>query len=132
MVYNHHCRPDAPTRRLARQGVDALRRHFGTTADVAARAPGRLEVLGAHTDYNEGFVTAIAIERATVVVAARRPDRLVRAWSEYAGDMTQFDPGQLGDGPWGDWRDYLAGVCAGRPMGRLARLPRRRVRRVGR
>jgi len=95
VVYNHHCRPDAPTRRLARQGVDALRRHFGTTADVAARAPGRLEVLGAHTDYNEGFVTAIAIERATVVVAARRPDRLVRAWS-----------------PWGDWRDYLAGVCA--------------------
>ncbi len=111
-MYNHLCRADASTQRLVLDAVAALQARLGAQVEIAARAPGRLEVLGAHTDYNEGFVTAIAVERATVVAAARRPDTVVRAWSDHTGALTQFDLARLDDGPWGDWRDYLAGVCA--------------------
>ncbi len=111
MLYNHRCRVDAGTLRLAEDAVTALRTRLGARAEVIARAPGRLEVLGAHTDYNEGFVTAIAIEQATVVAGAHRHDTLLRVWSDHAGEVVELDLRRLDAGPWGDWRDYVAGVC---------------------
>ena len=38
---------------------------FGGTPDVATRAPGRLEILGNHTDYNQGVVLSVAVDRAS-------------------------------------------------------------------
>lgn len=111
-MYNHSCRVEGRDRELAAAASDALREQFGRRAEVIARAPGRLEVLGGHTDYNEGFVTAIAIERATVVAAARREDTLVRAWTDYGAAVAQFDLRRLTEGPRGSWADYLAGVAA--------------------
>ena len=69
---------DARTRRLAHQAARRLKERFGRPPEVIGRAPGRLEMLGGHTDYNEGFVAAIAIEQATAVAAARRDDAVVR------------------------------------------------------
>ena len=109
-MYNHECRMDAPTRRLAQRAADELLARFDCHPEVVARAPGRLEVLGGHTDYNEGFVTAIAIEQATVVAAAKREDRLLRAWSDCDESEATFDLDRLDEGPWGRWWDYLAGV----------------------
>lgn len=102
---------DAATRALAQRASDAFRERFGRAPEVLARAPGRLEVLGGHTDYNEGFVTAIALEQATVVAGGRRGDSLVRAWSDCDESEAAFDLDRLDEGPWGRWWDYLAGVA---------------------
>lgn len=111
-MYNHPCCAEGRDREVAAAAKDALRAHFGRRPEVTARAPGRLEVLGGHTDYNEGFVTAIAIEPATVVAAARRGDSLVRAWTDYGDAVAQFDLRRLSEGPRGTWADYLAGVAS--------------------
>jgi galactokinase len=90
--------------------------HLGECCDrrpqIVARAPGRLEVLGGHTDYNEGFVLAVATEQATVVAAARREDSLLRAWTDSDESEADFDLERLDEGPWGQWWDYIAGVIA--------------------
>jgi len=110
-VYNHLCASDARTRHLAGQAVESLQSLCGRAPDVVARAPGRLEMLGGHTDYNEGFVAAIAIEQATVVAAARREDAIVRARTDREGGQAEFDLRRLDAGPWGAWWDYVAGVA---------------------
>ncbi len=112
MLYNHECLPDERTERLARSARRHLERCCEREPVVVTRAPGRLEVLGGHTDYNEGFVTAIATEQATVVAAAPRDDSLVRAWSDCNESEAEFDLRRLDEGPWGAWWDYPAGVCA--------------------
>jgi galactokinase len=50
-------------------------------------APGRVNLIGEHTDYNEGFVLPIAIDRGATIAASRREDRLVRVQSLNLGDI---------------------------------------------
>lgn len=59
---------------------------FGTSPSVIARAPGRVEILGNHTDYNEGYVLSAAIDRYVVVAVGRSDDASV-----CKGISTQFD-----------------------------------------
>jgi len=59
---------------LFRQALAFFEKRFGHPPAVAAFAPGRVEVLGNHTDYNEGFVLAAAIDRGTFFLAAPRTD----------------------------------------------------------
>ena len=56
------------------------------TREVAWRVPGRVNLIGEHTDYNDGLALPMAIDRSTVVRGARRGDGVVRAWSDVAGD----------------------------------------------
>ena len=51
---------------------EAFARHFGQEADLVASAPGRVNLIGEHTDYNEGFVLPMAVERRTFICAAQR------------------------------------------------------------
>ncbi|MGD9497121.1 MAG: galactokinase [Armatimonadota bacterium] len=111
-MYNHLCPLGPRTARPAWQAADRLAQHYGRPAELIGRAPGRLELLGAHTDYNEGLVTAIAIEQATAVAAARRDDALIRVWTAWNDSEADFDLRRLDEGPWGQWWDYVAGVCA--------------------
>ncbi len=107
-MYNQ-CAPDEPLCRAALAGLeDCCERE----AEVIARAPGRLEVLGGHTDYNEGFVLAVATEQATTVAVAARDDHLIRAWTDCDESEADFDIRRLDQGPWGRWWDYLAGVAS--------------------
>ena len=62
------------------------------------RAPGRVNLIGEHTDYNDGFVMPMAIDRGTRVAAAPRADRLVRAHSVNVGETAEFDLDE--PGPW--------------------------------
>ena len=60
---------------------DELRRAFQAlygTGPRLFRAPGRVNLIGEHTDYNDGFVLPMALERETVVAATPRTDRRVR------------------------------------------------------
>jgi galactokinase len=75
------------------------------------RAPGRVNLIGDHTDYNEGFVMPVAIDLSTWVAAGRRPDRRLVVHSENLADTaeTSFDrPLQ----PRRTWSDYVFGVAA--------------------
>lgn len=94
--------------------VDELRSAFETRfnakPEVIASAPGRVNIIGEHTDYNGGQVLPIAIDRRTYVAMratnARR-SRVASASEERAGEFDARSPTRDGI-----WSDYMAGVCA--------------------
>jgi len=76
---------------------------------VRARAPGRVNLIGEHTDYNDGFVLPCAIPYDTRVAGSARRDRIVTVISRL-GDRAAFDLDALPPGLAGTWRDYVRGV----------------------
>ena len=74
-------------------------------------APGRVNLIGEHTDYNEGFVMPVAIDRGTMVGAAGRPDRRVRVRSINLDESAEFDLDLPGPVQRGSWLDYVEGVA---------------------
>ena len=76
---------------------------------VVVRAPGRLNLLGEHTDYNGGFVLPIAIDRSTIVVAAPAGER-VRVWSEAKQEQDVFDPRDPQRDDERTWANYVRSV----------------------
>jgi galactokinase len=76
------------------------------------RAPGRVNLIGEHTDYNEGFVLPMAIDRGATVAIAPRPDRKLRIWSLNLQDAAELDLDRFGPGHRGTWIDYAEGVAA--------------------
>lgn len=77
---------------------------------VMARAPGRVNLLGEHTDYNEGFVLPIAISFSVRIVGAPRDDRKVRVYSLDLDQADEFDLDAVERCPGHDWRNYFRGV----------------------
>jgi galactokinase len=74
-------------------------------------APGRVNLIGEHTDYNDGFVLPMAIDRRTFVAAAVRDDRLVRCASTEFTGLIEFElsPDLR---PESDWANHVRGVAA--------------------
>jgi galactokinase len=94
--------------------VDTLRRTFRTRYGREPRlfrAPGRVNLIGEHTDYNDGFVLPMAIDREAVVAAAPRADRTLRVRAVDFDDEAEFSLDQPGERRRGDWRDYVEGVA---------------------
>jgi len=84
---------------------------FGHPPKVKTRAPGRVNLIGEHTDYNGGFVLPMAIPQHTEVQLAPREGRTVRAFSANLGDKGQVDTYELGQEQRGrGWLDYVQGV----------------------
>jgi galactokinase len=77
---------------------------------VVVQAPGRVNLIGEHTDYNEGFVLPAAIAFQTRIAVARRGDRRVLVTSENFGERVEFNLDDLPASPRGHWSDYIAGV----------------------
>jgi len=73
-------------------------------------APGRVNLIGEHTDYNDGFVLPIAIERRTFVAGAPRPDSRVIVRSLTLEQTVEFDLHQPGPTRRGSWLDYVEGT----------------------
>jgi galactokinase len=64
---------------------------FGFAAQTSASAPGRANLLGEHTDYNEGFVLPVTVRQRTEVELAVSPDRIFRFHSENLGETVAFE-----------------------------------------
>jgi galactokinase len=85
---------------------------FGREPEIHAHAPGRVNLIGDHTDYNGGYVLPMAIPQQTHVELTLRDGQHVRAWSaNIAGHaMVEY---QLGtERPEGRWIDFIQGVTA--------------------
>jgi len=94
--------------------LDRLRREFTSTfsgAPLVFSAPGRVNLIGEHTDYNEGFVLPIAIERRTYVAAAVNGTSRVRVRSLTWGETREFDLRAPGPPRRGSWVDYVEGTA---------------------
>jgi len=85
---------------------------FGRQASVCASAPGRANLIGEHTDYNDGLVLPFAIARRTAVAAARRSDRRVRVAGATADGVVEFDLDSVIERGEPRWGDYVRGVLA--------------------
>jgi galactokinase len=83
---------------------------FGRSPTVS-RAPGRVNLIGEHTDYNDGFVMPSALEFATLTAASRRPDRRLQIYSMIMDETREFELDSPPPGPSGDWSDYVLGVA---------------------
>jgi len=100
---------------LATNAEDEFTRRFGRPPRWIAAAPGRVNLIGEHTDYNDGFVLPMAIDRYVVVAADRSPAGTTQAkvyssvfdqWAMVAVEAP-FAPGAV------PWARYVEGVVAG-------------------
>lgn len=95
------------------------RARFGGRLELFA-APGRVNIIGEHTDYNEGFVLPMAIDRHTVVAVSPDDTRSLRVYSEAYEESKSIELDQ----PFvrsGTWIDYVAGVA--HAIGKERRIP---------
>jgi len=84
---------------------------FGRPPTITAQAPGRVNLIGEHTDYNGGFVLPTAIPQVTRVELASRADLIVHAWSETVDPPIGVLQYQLGkEAPERNWIDFIQGV----------------------
>ena len=89
---------------------ERFRAAFGGEARIF-RAPGRTNLIGEHTDYNDGFVMPVAIEACCWVAAARRRDRRLAIVSHDLNAKHEVDLAGPPPHPVGDWSDYVVGVA---------------------
>ncbi|MES2460242.1 MAG: galactokinase [Armatimonadota bacterium] len=83
---------------------------FGHEPEAVGVAPGRVELLGNHTDYNEGFVLTSAIDRGIAVAGCAREVPQARVASRSYSDAITFDPSAPTKDPAASWADYVKGV----------------------
>lgn len=98
---------------VARRAVAAFRSHFDASGEapaVGARAPGRVNLIGGHTDYNDGFVLPATIDRTVCVVFRQRSGHTVRLWSADFEERAEYElSGDIAALP--GWARYVGGVA---------------------
>lgn len=103
----------ASTPRAGQRAAQAFADRFGNSPRWIASAPGRVNLIGEHTDYNDGFVLPMAIEDRTAIAARLTNDNIVTLHSATTGESASFEieadmkPGELA------WANYVKGVVAG-------------------
>jgi galactokinase len=93
--------------------IKSFRKQYGSADGLRVfRAPGRVNVIGEHTDYNLGFVMPMALDLATFVGTAPSPDGKLRLYSEVHGEVREFEVERLREAArQGHWTDYPIGVA---------------------
>ena len=98
---------------MSAEDVDLVARAFaeqhGHDPSGVWHAPGRVNVIGEHTDYNDGFVLPFALAQRVTLAAGARPDNRWTVTSLTNGESTMFTRGDLVPGMSG-WQAYVAGV----------------------
>ncbi len=90
-------------REVEQRAVEAYRENFGTEPEAVVSAPGRVNLIGEHTDYNDGHVLPCAVERRVAVAIGRGDDEL------YSADFGEKKP--VNEEKEDGWQDYLRGVA---------------------
>ncbi|HEV2688325.1 MAG TPA: galactokinase [Bryobacteraceae bacterium] len=102
----------------AQRVIEAFEARYRSTPDVA-RAPGRVNLIGEHTDYNLGFVLPIAIDLACYAASAPNRENVFRVHSENVNQSRQWTLDQIPNlRPTGDWSDYIIGIARQLELGR--------------
>lgn len=97
---------------LTDDAVRVFRNRFGGSGTVQTTlAPGRVNLIGEHTDYNDGFVLPMAIERHVAVAFSASEDSGFRIWSDHFQDEATFQAKDLRPGSLHGWSTYPAGMC---------------------
>jgi galactokinase len=96
--------------RRAVELMEHFERTFGGRATAIVRAPGRVNLIGEHTDYNDGFVLPAAIERDVLMAAAPRGDSMLRVFTTDFDRSAMFDLERLQPNAEEPWANYVAGV----------------------
>ena len=94
--------------------VDIIRKFeeiFGCQPATVVRAPGRVNLIGEHTDYNDGYVLPVAIDRSILVAAALRPDRQVVLCALDFDQQTEFSLDDIRHDAQHPWSNYQRGVA---------------------
>ncbi len=92
--------------------ASVFRRRFDTEPEFLVRAPGRVDLMGSHTDYNLGHVLTMAISRDVWIAGRVRLDPIVRVYSIGLDSEQSFDLRSLTLGVRTGWADYVRGVAA--------------------
>ena len=90
--------------------TDAFAQHWGAPPAAVVRAPGRVNLIGEHTDYNDGFVLPMAIDRAVYIALRPRRDSFVHLHSLDFDEPLVFDLDAFQREPPG-WAEYIKGVA---------------------
>ena len=91
----------------------AFEKRFGRSPDVIARAPGRVNIIGEHTDYNEGLVLPFAIRQSVQIAAGAADGSEIIAHSLALERTAAFPTTVEEPSPKEKWQNYLRGVCDG-------------------
>jgi galactokinase len=96
---------------LIQSTIQYFRDTFGTEPDVVARTPGRVNIIGEHTDYNQGYVLPIAIDRSMVVAAGKRTDDLLSLTTIDMQSSVQVPLSRIEFNTNQQWANYPMGVA---------------------
>ncbi|TPW72798.1 galactokinase [Schumannella sp. 10F1B-5-1] len=91
--------------------ADAFLAFTGREPDGIWSAPGRVNLIGEHTDYNEGFVFPFAIDRRTVIALGARDDRMLRIASAFSDELAEHSLDDLDPESLSGWSAYPLGVA---------------------
>lgn len=95
----------------AQSAAELFEKQFGYKPAGVWSAPGRVNLIGEHTDYNEGFVLPFAIDRRTYAAVGLRSDQLARIASSFAGEVIEFEISKISKGSVAGWSAYPLGVA---------------------
>ena len=83
---------------------------YGAQPTLWARAPGRVDLMGSHTDYNEGWILTMTIDRDAWIAARPRSDEVVQIHSLNLGESGHFVLSAIEHSRQTPWLDYVSGV----------------------
>lgn len=95
---------------MNRSKEDAFLRIFRSRPELLSSAPGRINLIGEHTDYNNGYVLPAAIHLRTHFLVASRPDDKVRIWAENFQEEESFDLEAIVPSEKKRWVNYVKGI----------------------
>jgi len=95
---------------MQKEALSKFIKIFSDKPQVVVRAPGRLELLGNHTDYNGGYILAVAVDLYTTILARKNNSSRVRLYTREFNRQTEFDLSEITQNPEAKWADYVKGV----------------------
>ncbi|MDO5554575.1 MAG: galactokinase [Planctomycetia bacterium] len=98
---------------LQDETISEYKQIYGREPEFLIQAPGRVNLIGEHTDYNDGFVFPLAIERCTMIAASRRSGKTGQVWASLFGESAELAvSGPIDPKDSHGWSAYVQGAIA--------------------